>query len=113
MAVSQKSEEKGYKEYIEIIGGSGWFQIVICIFCFFCAAAHCLHDFTMTFFAPNMDHWCARPPEVLRANISVEEWKNLVYLLLKVELEVNHIANAPCIQTLYITVLYTLTPMPA
>ncbi|GFY63791.1 hypothetical protein TNIN_285521 [Trichonephila inaurata madagascariensis] len=77
MAVSQKSEENGFKEYTDIIGGSGWFQIVICIFCFFCAAAHCLHDFTMTFFAPNMDHWCARPPEVLRENVSVEEWKKL------------------------------------
>ncbi|KAF8777115.1 Organic cation transporter protein like [Argiope bruennichi] len=23
-----------------------------------------------------MDHWCARPPEIIAANISVEEWKN-------------------------------------
>ncbi|GFQ80548.1 organic cation transporter protein [Trichonephila clavata] len=77
MTISQKSEDKGSKEYTDIIGGNGWFQIVICIFCFFCAAAHCLHDFTMTFFAPNMDHWCARPPEVIRANVSVEEWKKI------------------------------------
>ncbi|GFS68784.1 organic cation transporter protein [Nephila pilipes] len=77
MTVSQKADENGEKEYTDIIGGNGWYQIGICIFCFFSAASHCLHDFTMTFFAPNMDHWCARPPEVLRANISLEEWKNL------------------------------------
>ncbi|CAL1284203.1 unnamed protein product [Larinioides sclopetarius] len=64
------------KEYTDIIGGHGRFQLTILIFCFFCAAPHCMHDFSITFFAPNIDYWCARPNEVLQANISVNEWRN-------------------------------------
>ncbi|XP_055944010.1 organic cation transporter protein-like [Argiope bruennichi] len=64
------------KDYTDIIGGHGWFQFSILIFCFFCAAPHCMHDFSITFFAPNIDYWCARPEEVLESNISAEKWKN-------------------------------------
>ncbi|GBN42051.1 Organic cation transporter protein [Araneus ventricosus] len=64
------------KEYTDIIGGHGRFQIAVLVFCFFGAVAHCVQDFTIIFFAPNVDHWCARPKEVLQSNISVEEWKN-------------------------------------
>ncbi|GIY44168.1 organic cation transporter protein [Caerostris extrusa] len=75
--------ESVVKEYTDIIGGHGRYQFAIFMFTFFCSAAHCLHDFTMTFFAPNMDHWCARPPQVLEANISVELWKNISIPLVK------------------------------
>ncbi|CAL1283314.1 unnamed protein product [Larinioides sclopetarius] len=64
------------KDYTDIIGGHGRFQLTILIFCFFCSAPYCMHDFSITFFAPNLDYWCARPEEVLQANISVDEWRN-------------------------------------
>ncbi|GIY10293.1 organic cation transporter protein [Caerostris extrusa] len=85
MAASQnsdKAEKNGSggvevaQEFTDIIGGHGRYQMAIFIFCFFCSAPHCFHNLIMTFFAPNVDHWCARPPEILAANISVEEWKN-------------------------------------
>ncbi|KAF8777143.1 Organic cation transporter protein like [Argiope bruennichi] len=59
------------KDYTDIIGGHGWFQFSILIFCFFCAAPHCMHDFSITFFAPNIDYWCARPEEEIFEKI----WK--------------------------------------
>ncbi|CAL1284208.1 unnamed protein product [Larinioides sclopetarius] len=64
------------KEYTDIIGGHGRFQLTILVFCFLCAVPHCMNDFSITFFAPNIDYWCARPEEVLQGNTSVEEWKN-------------------------------------
>ncbi|GBN51812.1 Solute carrier family 22 member 5 [Araneus ventricosus] len=64
------------KDYTDIIGGHGPFQLTILMFCFFCSSPHCMHDFSITFFAPNIDYWCARPEEVLQANISVDEWRN-------------------------------------
>lgn len=63
-------------EFTDIIGGHGPWQLGIFTFFFFCAAPHCFHNLIMTFFAPNVDHWCSRPAEVLAANVSVEQWKN-------------------------------------
>ncbi|CAL1284207.1 unnamed protein product [Larinioides sclopetarius] len=51
------------KEYTDIIGGHGRFQLIILIFCIFCASAFVMHDFSITFFAPNIDYWCARPEQ--------------------------------------------------
>ncbi|CAL1296171.1 unnamed protein product [Larinioides sclopetarius] len=71
------------KEYTDIIGGHGRFQVSILVFCFFGAVAHCIQDFTIIFFAPNVDHWCARPKEVMQSNISLEEWKNFSLPIVK------------------------------
>ncbi|KFM68453.1 hypothetical protein X975_11856, partial [Stegodyphus mimosarum] len=35
-----------------------------------------MHNLIMAFFAPNVKHWCARSPEALAANVSIEQWKN-------------------------------------
>ncbi|GIY89893.1 organic cation transporter protein [Caerostris extrusa] len=32
------------------------------------------HNMVMSFYAPNLDHWCSRPADV---NVSVEEWKTI------------------------------------
>ncbi|GFQ80546.1 organic cation transporter protein [Trichonephila clavata] len=84
MTASQKNggpHENGgverVEEFTDIIGDNGRYQIGIFIFCFFCSMPHCFHNLIMTFFAPNIDHWCARPPEILAANISLEQWKNM------------------------------------
>ncbi|GIY45752.1 organic cation transporter protein [Caerostris darwini] len=69
---SDKAEKNGSggvevaQEFTDIIGGHGRYQMAIFIFCFFCSAPHCFHNLIMTFFAPNVDHWCARPPSVRR-----------------------------------------------
>ncbi|KAG8189427.1 hypothetical protein JTE90_020241 [Oedothorax gibbosus] len=64
------------KEFTDIIGGHGYFQMTMFTFFFFCSVPHCLHNLVMAFFAPNIDHWCARPPQIIQANISVEQWRN-------------------------------------
>lgn len=76
---SAEKKENGARptEFTDIIGGHGPWQLGIFIFCMFCAAPHCFHNLIMTFFAPNIEHWCARPASVISANISAEEWKNL------------------------------------
>ncbi|XP_054707064.1 organic cation transporter protein-like [Uloborus diversus] len=73
-----KAKENGASpvEFTDIIGGHGRWQLGIFTFCLFAAAPHCMHNLIMTFFAPNIDHWCARPSEILRANVSTELWKN-------------------------------------
>lgn len=76
---SSEKRENGVrpKEFTDIIGGHGPWQLGIFTFCMFCAAPHCLHNLIMTFFAPNVEHWCARPAEVISANISAFEWQNI------------------------------------
>lgn len=65
MAIPEK-KENGLKpkEFTDIIGGHGPWQLGIFTFCLFCAAPHCFHNLIMTFFAPNIEHWCARPAAV-------------------------------------------------
>ncbi|XP_021002541.1 organic cation transporter protein isoform X2 [Parasteatoda tepidariorum] len=70
------SVEAEEEEFTDIIGGHGRWQLGIYFFCFLCAWPHCFHNLIMTFFAPNVDHWCARPSHVIEANVSVFEWKN-------------------------------------
>ncbi|KAG8171365.1 hypothetical protein JTE90_010109, partial [Oedothorax gibbosus] len=70
------SEKTVPKEFTDIIGGHGRFQMTIFAFVLFACIPHCWHNLIMTFFAPNIDHWCARPPQIVQANISVEQWRN-------------------------------------
>ncbi|KFM68451.1 Organic cation transporter protein, partial [Stegodyphus mimosarum] len=77
MAIAERKENGVEpKEFTDIIGGHGPWQLGIFTFFLFCSAPHCMHNLIMTFFAPNVEHWCARSPEALLANISVEQWKN-------------------------------------
>ena len=59
----------------EITGGDGLWQRRIFIIIFFLHVPCASHVFSMAFLAPNLDHWCARPPEA--RNLSVEQWRNL------------------------------------
>ncbi|GIY46925.1 organic cation transporter protein [Caerostris darwini] len=70
----KKAEDDGQRDLMELVKGHGPWQwrmlTVVIISCMF----EGLNNMAMVFFAPNLDHWCARPPD---ANISVEEWKKI------------------------------------
>ncbi|GBN08608.1 Solute carrier family 22 member 7 [Araneus ventricosus] len=67
---SEKPEEE--EDLMDLTGGEGPWQrwiFVVAVLCSFSAASH---NMAMSFFAPNLDHWCSRPPGI---NVSVKEWK--------------------------------------
>ncbi|XP_015930794.1 organic cation transporter protein isoform X2 [Parasteatoda tepidariorum] len=77
MPTDEKSSRSAVEEeFTDIVGGHGKWQMKMYFFCFLCSWPHCFHNLIMTFFAPNVDHWCARPPDMLAANISANEWRN-------------------------------------
>ncbi|XP_076352142.1 organic cation transporter protein-like isoform X2 [Tachypleus tridentatus] len=46
------------------------------------------HNLAVSFFMPNIDHWCSRPP--LFSNISYDIWKNLTIPLEEIRGQVRH-----------------------
>ncbi|GFU28687.1 hypothetical protein NPIL_203211 [Nephila pilipes] len=57
---------------MDFVGGEGRWQRWIFVVILMCSVPDAGHNFAMSFLAPNLDHWCARPPHL---NVSVEEWK--------------------------------------
>ncbi|GBN40828.1 Organic cation transporter protein [Araneus ventricosus] len=68
---SAKKPEKE-EDLMDLAGGEGPWQRWIFVVAVLCALPDASHNMAMSFFAPNLDHWCSRPPNV---NVSVEEWK--------------------------------------
>ncbi|RWS14788.1 organic cation transporter protein-like isoform X1 [Dinothrombium tinctorium] len=59
----------------EIVGDFGRWQAVLFIFFFIGAAFSAYHSLGLTFYAPNIVYWCARPTNY--QNTSTEEWAKL------------------------------------
>ena len=59
----------------EITGGDGFWQRRIFLIIFFLHIPCAFNTYSMSFLAPNLDHWCARPLEA--ENMSVEQWRIL------------------------------------
>ncbi|XP_035226184.1 organic cation transporter protein-like isoform X2 [Stegodyphus dumicola] len=66
--VSKKSD------ILDVVGGNGPWQRRIFLIILLFVIPDATHNFSISFLAPNLDHWCARPSGV---NISVEEWKRI------------------------------------
>lgn len=62
-------------DIFDLVGGDGPWQRRIFLVIFFVTIPTATHNLAMTFMAPNIDHWCARPPDA--ANLSVEQWKSI------------------------------------
>ncbi|XP_067145243.1 organic cation transporter protein-like [Centruroides vittatus] len=60
-------------DLIDLVGGYGPWQRDIFIMFFFGSFPSSWQGLGVSFFAADMDHWCARPPN---SNLTVEEWKN-------------------------------------
>ncbi|XP_013792216.1 solute carrier family 22 member 5-like, partial [Limulus polyphemus] len=72
---SEKQEEiEEVKEITDVIGGYGPWQRRIFIMFVLASFVPAWHNLVITFFAPNIDHWCSRPPSF--SNLTVEQWKN-------------------------------------
>ncbi|KFM64973.1 Organic cation transporter protein, partial [Stegodyphus mimosarum] len=61
-------------DILDVVGGNGPWQRRIFLVILFFAIPSATHNLSISFLAPNLDHWCARPSGV---NISVEEWKRI------------------------------------
>ncbi|KAF8778842.1 Organic cation transporter protein like [Argiope bruennichi] len=70
-APSSKKPEK-QEDLMDLAGGEGPWQRWIFVVAVLCALPDASHNMAMTFFAPSLDHWCSRPPEV---NVTMKEWK--------------------------------------
>ncbi|GBM96463.1 Solute carrier family 22 member 5 [Araneus ventricosus] len=60
------------KDLMDLVKGNGPWQWSILIVALLCAIPDGSNNFSMTFIAPNVDHWCSRPPGT---NISVQYWE--------------------------------------
>ncbi|GBN50585.1 hypothetical protein AVEN_182442-1 [Araneus ventricosus] len=63
------------KDLMDLVKGNGPWQWSILIVALLCAIPDGSNNFSMTFIAPNVDHWCSRSPGT---NISVQYWKEFV-----------------------------------
>ncbi|GFW33449.1 hypothetical protein TNCV_2796161 [Trichonephila clavipes] len=67
--------ESGEKEdLMNLVGGDGPWQRWIFVVVVLCSIPDGCHNMAMSFYAPNIDHWCARPTDL---NVSVQEWKDV------------------------------------
>ncbi|GFR14420.1 uncharacterized protein TNCT_530681 [Trichonephila clavata] len=68
------TSESGEKEdLMNLVGGDGPWQRWIFVVVVLCSIPDGCHNMAMSFYAPNIDHWCARPTDL---NLSVQEWKD-------------------------------------
>ncbi|KAF8778450.1 organic cation transporter protein-like [Argiope bruennichi] len=82
MTVLSDAEKKGQadqnnekeEDLMDLVGGDGPWQRWLFLVILLCPIPDAAHNMSMSFFAPNIDYWCQRPPDL---NISVEEWKTL------------------------------------
>ncbi|GBN06938.1 hypothetical protein AVEN_166465-1 [Araneus ventricosus] len=61
-------------DIFDIVGGDGLWQRCIFLLVLFFSIPAGTHNLVMSFFAPNMDYWCARPEG---SNWTVDEWKSI------------------------------------
>ncbi|CAL1299090.1 unnamed protein product [Larinioides sclopetarius] len=59
-------------DLMDLVGGNGSWQKWIFLVILLCTVSDANQNMSMSFYAPNIDHWCARPSDI---NISVEQWK--------------------------------------
>ncbi|XP_022244729.1 organic cation transporter protein-like [Limulus polyphemus] len=79
-----KLTSKNYAPIIDItdtFGRYGPWQRRVFIFMSTVSIFSAMHNLAISFFAPNIDHWCSRPPEY--QNMSVDQWKNFTIPLIK------------------------------
>ncbi|CAL1299082.1 unnamed protein product [Larinioides sclopetarius] len=80
MTMLNDAEKKGQTDHkdeneedlMDLVGGDGPWQRWIFLVILLCPIPDASHNMSMSFFAPNIDYWCARPADI---NISVEQWK--------------------------------------
>lgn len=70
-----KSEKEEDTDFTAIVGGCGRWQWIIFVIYFVTCFPAAWHNLIMSFFAPNIEHWCARSDEAINANISSNLWK--------------------------------------
>ncbi|GBO10634.1 Solute carrier family 22 member 5, partial [Araneus ventricosus] len=70
--VSCLEDRHRQKDLMDLVKGNGPWQWSILTVVLVCVIPHGSNNFSMTFIAPNVDHWCSRPPGT---NISVQYWK--------------------------------------
>ncbi|GFT66285.1 organic cation transporter protein [Nephila pilipes] len=66
------SETNEEEDLMNLVGGDGPWQRWIFVAIILCSVPDGCHNMAMTFYAPNIEHWCARPAYI---NMSVQEWK--------------------------------------
>ncbi|GBM57804.1 Organic cation transporter protein [Araneus ventricosus] len=71
---SSVTKNEKEEDIMDLVGGDGPWQRWIFMVTLLCCVPDGNHNMVMSFFAPNLDHWCARPPDV---NISIKEWKTI------------------------------------
>ncbi|XP_054718179.1 organic cation transporter protein-like [Uloborus diversus] len=67
-----KEQSRQNGDILDLVGGDGPWQRRIFLVILFCAIPSATHNLSMSFLAPNLDHWCARPAG---SNLTVEQWK--------------------------------------
>ncbi|XP_076336274.1 organic cation transporter protein-like isoform X2 [Tachypleus tridentatus] len=71
----QKDESQEINDLVDITGQFGSWQKRVFLIAFFLVMPNSFHILVMTFFAPDIDHWCSRPPAY--SNLTVNQWKSL------------------------------------
>ncbi|CAN7989799.1 unnamed protein product, partial [Ixodes pacificus] len=64
-------------DIVDVIGKFGTYHALIVLLIMLRAVPTGWTNMITPLIAPKMDHWCARPPEILLANFSDHEWKTL------------------------------------
>ncbi|GBM57807.1 Organic cation transporter protein [Araneus ventricosus] len=80
MTILNDAEKKGQTDHkdekeedlMDLVGGDGPWQRWLFLVILLCPIPDASHNMSMSFFAPNIDYWCAQPPNI---NISIEQWK--------------------------------------
>ncbi|XP_022237075.1 organic cation transporter protein-like isoform X2 [Limulus polyphemus] len=75
MANLQKDEAQEINDLVDITGNFGSWQKRVFLIAFFVIMPNSCHILVMTFFAPDIDHWCSRPPAY--SNLTINQWKSL------------------------------------
>ncbi|KAF8778714.1 Organic cation transporter protein like [Argiope bruennichi] len=61
-------------DVFDIVGGDGLWQRCIFLLVLFFSIPAGTHNLVMSFFAPNLDYWCARPEG---SNWTLDEWRSI------------------------------------
>ncbi|GBO31641.1 hypothetical protein AVEN_214278-1 [Araneus ventricosus] len=60
------------KDLMDLVKGNGPWQWMVCAVVLAINFPDGANNMSMAFMAPNVEHWCARPPEY---NMSLQKWK--------------------------------------
>ncbi|KAF8771701.1 Organic cation transporter protein like [Argiope bruennichi] len=80
--MAQGTEENGphhetghhQKDLMDLVKGNGPWQWMVCAVVLAVNFPDGANNMSIAFMAPNVDHWCARPPGI---NMTVEQWKEI------------------------------------